>query len=90
MTVTVGEISFDTVSYDREADVLYLHVGDPSTAVDFDETHEGHGVRFGAHGEIVGLTVIRPKHLLETVGEVRITLPVEQRVAANELETVLR
>lgn len=37
---------FDNVSYDVEADVLYLHKGEPSTAVDFDESHEGHGLRF--------------------------------------------
>jgi hypothetical protein len=27
MSVTVGGIRFDRVSYDHEADVLYLHVG---------------------------------------------------------------
>jgi hypothetical protein len=36
--VTIARIEFDRVVYDREADVLYLHVGDPSSAVDFDGT----------------------------------------------------
>ncbi len=31
MTVPVGPYTFDNVSYDAEADVLYLHTGDPST-----------------------------------------------------------
>ena len=30
MNVTVGKVVFDNVAYDREADVLYLHVGDPA------------------------------------------------------------
>ncbi len=33
-----------------------LHVGDPSRAVDFDETPEGHAVRFDREGNVVGLT----------------------------------
>ena len=34
--VRIGGIMFDNNFYDREVDVLYLHVGEPSTAVDFD------------------------------------------------------
>lgn len=30
MSVTIGETTFDRVEYDAEADVLYLHVGEPS------------------------------------------------------------
>ena len=41
MTVTIADIEFDRVEYDADADVLYLHVGDPSRAVDYDETPEG-------------------------------------------------
>jgi len=36
-SVTIGEISFDRVEYDAEADVLYLHVGEPSRTLDFDD-----------------------------------------------------
>jgi len=39
------------------AEVLYLHVGDPSRAVNYDETPEGHAVRFDRDGELVGLTL---------------------------------
>lgn len=38
MNVTVGKTIFDNVACDRADDVLYLHVGDPGTAVDFDES----------------------------------------------------
>ena len=41
MTITIGSSTFDNVVYDTDVDVLYLHVGDPSTAVDFDESPEG-------------------------------------------------
>lgn len=33
MEVSVGPYTFENVSYDAEADVLYLHVGEPSAAV---------------------------------------------------------
>jgi hypothetical protein len=29
MTVILGDLEFDNVMYDGDADVLYLHVGDP-------------------------------------------------------------
>jgi len=45
MSVTIAEITFDRVEYDAEADVPYLHVGDPSHAVEFDETLEATRVR---------------------------------------------
>jgi uncharacterized protein YuzE len=64
MTVTIGDITFDRVHYDAEGDVLYQHVGDPSAAVDFDETPEGHAVRFDSNGNVVGLTLVRPKWVL--------------------------
>ena len=45
-TVIVGGIAFDNNHYDRRGDVLYLHEGDPSTAVDFDGHRRGtqHGM----------------------------------------------
>ncbi len=38
MSVTIADITFARVEHDAGADLLYLHVSDPSTAVDFDET----------------------------------------------------
>lgn len=89
MSVTIAEITFDRVEYDAEADVLYLHVGDPSQAVEFDETLEGHAVRLDGEGNIVGLTLVRPKRLLERNGELRVTLPIPSDVPAEQLASAL-
>lgn len=89
MNVTIADITFDRVEYDAEGDVLYLHVGDPSRAVDFDETPEGHAVRFDREGNVVGLTLVRPKRLLERDGELRVTLPVPSDVPAEQLAPAL-
>lgn len=85
MTITIGHITFDRVRYDADADVLYLHIGDPGTAVDFDETPEGHGVRLDANGHVVGVTLVGARRLLEENGELEVTLPVPERVSAGEL-----
>ncbi len=89
MSVTIAEIEFDRVEYDAEADVLYLHVGDPSRAVDYDETPEGHAVRFDRDGNLVGLTLVRPKRLLELNSELRVTVPVLSAVQAADLTPAL-
>lgn len=82
MTVKIAGVEFDRVSYYEKGDVLYLHVGDPSTAVDWDESEEGDGVRYGADGRLVGLTILNAKVRLIRDGELAITLP-EQRLVAG-------
>lgn len=89
MTVTIGDITFDRVEYDADADALYLHVGDPDRAVDFDKTPEGHAVRFDREGNVVGLTLVRPKRLLERDGELHVTLPIPSDVPADQLAPAL-
>jgi len=73
MNVTVGKTVFDNVAYDRTDDVLYLHVGDPGTAVDFDESPEGHALRYDAADQLVGITIINARWLLERDGRVTVT-----------------
>ena len=82
MTITIGTFTFDNVFYDAEVDVLYLHMGDPSTAVDFDESPEGHALRFGIGGDLVGVTIPNAKLLLERDGEIKITVPEIVRVGS--------
>ena len=88
MKVKVGGIEFDNTFYDREVDVLYLHVGDPGSAVDWDESAEGDGLRYGGDGGLVGITILNARKRLEREGKIVITLP-EQRVEACNLEAVL-
>jgi uncharacterized protein YuzE len=65
MSVMLAGVEFDNVFYDREVDVLYLHVGESSTAVDWDESPEGHHLRFGADGQLVGITIVNARWLLD-------------------------
>jgi uncharacterized protein YuzE len=75
MTIRVANTDFDRVDYDTDADVLYLAAGDAARAVDFDETPEGHAVRYGAGGELVGITIVNARRLLDESGAITITLP---------------
>jgi YD repeat-containing protein len=88
MTLTIGSVTFDRVSYDRDADVLYLSVGDPAGAVDFDESAEGHALRYDADGRLVGLTIVGASELLERDGAIVVTPP-QLRVGRDELAAVL-
>ena len=81
--LTIGDVTFDRVVYDREGDVLYLHVGDPATAVDFDESPEGHALRYDATGRLVGLTIVHARQLLERDGRITVTLPPPQLEASG-------
>lgn len=80
MSITIGGVTFDQVEYDEDADVLYLHVGDPSTATTFTESAEGHAIRLGVSGRLVGLTLLRPRHHLEKGDPVTITVPPSARI----------
>ena len=71
--------TFDQVAYDDDADVLYLHVGDPSTATDFAESAEGHAIRLGASGRVVGLTLLRPRYHLEKGDPITVTVQASAR-----------
>jgi uncharacterized protein YuzE len=89
MSVNIGGITFDRVSYDEDADVLYLHRADPDEAVGFDESPEGHHLRFDRQGRLIGITIVRPGWLLENKGEVLITLPEQVSVDRETLGRAL-
>jgi uncharacterized protein YuzE len=75
VSVQVGEWRFDRASYDAGADVLYLHVGDPADAVDFDSSDEGHHLRYDGAGRVVGLTIVNARWLLKRDGQITVTPP---------------
>lgn len=80
MTVQIGNHIFDRVRYDAEGDVLYLHHGDPSTAVEFDASPEGHALRFDHGGELVGVTITNAGWLLDHDGAITLTIPTPERL----------
>ncbi len=88
MSARIDDIEFDNVSYDATGDVLYLHVGSPRTAVDFDESPEEHHVRHGPHGEVVGLTILSARLVLVEDGKIVVTLP-DRRLETSDLGDAL-
>jgi hypothetical protein len=89
VSIRIGSAAFDRAEFDSEHDVLYLHVGEPREA-EGEETPEGHVVRFApGTKEIVGLTVMSPRFLLERDGQLSITLPATIEATAEELAPAL-
>ncbi len=87
MIVRIANIDFDRVDYDAGADVLYLAADDPALAVEFDETPEGHAVRFDAAGRLIGITIVNARRLLDQNGGIRITLP--ETISADDIGPAL-
>lgn len=85
MSIQIGPYTFDRVRYDRDADVLYLARGDPARAVDFDETPEGHAVSYDASGELIGLTLIDVRRLLEEAGDKKVLIELPATADSAEL-----
>ncbi len=88
MSLRFGGIEFEHVSYDQEGDVLYLRNGPSTVAVDWDESPEGHHLRYGADGQLVGITIVNARWLLEQDGKITVTLP-QMQVEASDLEGIL-
>lgn len=89
MSVKIGHLTFDRVHYDARGDVLYLHRADPNDAVEVDASPEGHALRFNAAGELIGVTIVRPRWLLEQEGEIKITIPEEIHLPPTAIEDAL-
>ncbi len=88
MSLTIAAIDFDRIDYDREADVLYLSAGDPAKAVDFDESPDGHALRFDADGRLVGITIVGARRLVDERRDVRVQAPVT--LTADALASIVR
>jgi uncharacterized protein YuzE len=87
MTVTLGSTVFDKVRYDEEADVLYLSV-EGREAVHWEESREGHVLRFDSNCELMGVTIVDMRehldndHIAVTVpNRAKLTLPRELEFA---------
>ncbi len=89
MTISFGTIKFDKVSYDREADVLYLNV-EGVEPVRWEESPEGHVLQFDESGELCGLTLIGVQHQLDAhKGGISVTVPSREVLASEELDEAL-
>jgi uncharacterized protein YuzE len=89
MSVHVGPYEFDHASYDSDGDVLYLRRGEQQKAADTFGTPEGHAVRLDEQGEVIGITIVNAKWLLEREGKISITVPSLLEPDADELAAVL-
>jgi uncharacterized protein YuzE len=89
MNVKIDDLVFDRGNYDAEGDVLYLARGRTAIAADAELTPEGHGVRFDEHGEVIGVTFIDARRIVERDGYLTITLPHPVRVPADVLVAAL-
>lgn len=89
MTVMIGGLAFEHRDYDADGDVLYLARGRSNTAADALLSPEEHGVRLGADGELIGVTLNSVKRLLEQDGCLTITVPRTVHVREDELGAVL-
>lgn len=85
MTIAVGPYRFDQATYDETGDVLYLRMGDSRPAADTYGTPEGHAVRFDDHGEVIGITIVNAKWLIERDGNIAITIPSRIETSAEAL-----
>jgi uncharacterized protein YuzE len=90
VAIHIGPLVFDHADYDRDGDILYLHVGEPQ-AGEGEETPEGHVLRFApGTQQIVGLTVINAKYVLDRDGRLVVTVPEMVEASAAELAPALQ
>lgn len=88
-SVHVGRYEFDHVSYDAGGDVLYLRRGEKRAAADTFATPEGHAVRLDESGEVIGITIVNAKWLLDRDGGLSVTVPSRMETDASELAQAL-
>jgi uncharacterized protein YuzE len=89
MSVKIGDIEYDRVTYDREVDVLYLWSGEPRHPAFDEATPEGHYLQFGEDGSLIAITVVNAHWILEQQGRITITLPDGRRLETSDLGNVL-
>jgi uncharacterized protein YuzE len=83
--VRLGNFEFDHVTYDSDADVLYLSAGEPRDAARQEATPQGHLVRYDDDDRVIGITVVNAKWLVERDGKIDIHI----RLGADDLAPAL-
>ena len=85
MTVRLGGLDFDGVRYDSRNDVLYLSMGQPREPAYQEATADGHLVRYDENDDVIGITLVNVKWLVERDG--RVSIPI--RASARDLAPAL-
>ncbi len=89
VSIQIGSLVFDHADYDRDGDVLYLHIGSPAPG-EGEETPEGHVVRYAPGTQrVVGLTVIGARAALDRDGRLVVTVPERVETSAADLAPAL-
>jgi uncharacterized protein YuzE len=78
VSIHIGDHVFDRARYDEVADVLYLTAGEDQSGAKTYGTPEGHAIRLGESGQIVGLTIVNAGWLAERDREVVVSWPQQQ------------
>jgi uncharacterized protein YuzE len=89
LNINIDGLVFDRADYDTDGDVLYLARGEAQAASEAALTPEGHGIRYGPNGEVIGVTIINARFILGQDGHITITLPHEIRVDEDVLAPAL-
>ena len=82
MTIQLGGIDFEHSSYDEVADVLYLRTERHQEGASTHGTPEGHAVRLDPDGNVVGMTIVNARWLVERDGALAISVP-QKRIEAS-------
>ena len=87
--IKIGPVTFDHADYDADSDVLYLHVGEAREA-EGEETPEGHVLHYAPGTQnIVGITVLGARQLLDRDGNLTVTIPEPIEASAADLAPAL-
>jgi uncharacterized protein YuzE len=89
MTVRIGHHEFDHANYDEGGDVLYLRRGPHRSAATTFGTPEGHAVRLDESGDVIGMTLVNARWVIERDGALIVTVPERIESTAEDLAHVL-
>ena len=91
MSIEIAGIIFDRVRYDTDGDVLYLPTATHRPRPNSTPPPRGHALRFDADGQLVGVTLLNARWLLDHDGEIKLTasMPEQMHLAAEQLQDVL-
>ncbi|MEA2231577.1 MAG: hypothetical protein QOD83_1393 [Solirubrobacteraceae bacterium] len=88
MSVRIRAWKLDDVAYNRDADVLYLSIGPPRPGTG-EETPESHIVRYDDAGELIGITIVGARLLVDAGEPLYVTVSQRSKVSMQELAPAL-